>query len=181
LSGSFKEKEIHLYQAKGLWVLSMVIVFVLLLGSLYATWFFYDTSRPIPVVLVIFMMLLDLGFIASLIYGVKNIIDKSPLLIISSEGISGRYILPLSEMLRWEEIDKIFIYPFRFQRIIGIEVKDPESVLMRMPEAKRRMAKWSRNMGYPTFNISTGLFNFKPDEFIEILEKFRTEKLGQNK
>ncbi len=175
------EKEIHLYSSKGIIAISIIILSVMLLGSLFATWMIYSNLNQVPVPLLIILVLLDAAFLLGIILGIRQITDRSPLLIINSEGISGRYILPSSEVLRWEEIDKIFIYPFRLQRIIGIEVKNPESVLLRLPEGKRRAAKWSRNMGYPTFNISTGLFNFKPDEFIEVLEKFRSEKLGQNK
>ena len=169
-----ENKEIRLYQSKRiLWVI-LAVALACTGGIAWAVWFLL--SRDLPWVIIGVGCAVGLFFVWMAVMAVVQLFNKEPLLVINEQGISGRYILPKGEMLHWEEIDKVFIYPFRFQKFIGIEVKDPEAILEKLPEGKRRLINWSRNMGYPTFSVSTGLFSMSPAEFVGVLDDFQKDR-----
>jgi hypothetical protein len=115
-------------------------------------------------------------FGACFVFGVIRLIWRKPSLIISPMGILERSSALGSYLLRWDEIDSVFISTmqvtaFSSQRFLSIRLKNTEEFLARQSSARARLMRMNMGLVGAPINISASTLPVKLEELIEVMQQ----------
>jgi hypothetical protein len=118
----------------------------------------------------------SLGFI----YLGYRLLKPKPALIINQEGIVDNTSVFGAGLIRWEEIESMFIYRVMDNAFLGIVPVNLEAVLDRQPPVKRFLFKMNKGMAQAPFAISGGGLPMSVEELLSRIESYR-EALSQDR
>jgi hypothetical protein len=105
------------------------------------------------------------------LYACYRLIVPKPALIINHRGIFDNASALSAGLVEWDEIDKVFIYEYQGQRILGIIPLDVKAFLERQPVFKRWLMKVNTRLVEAPINIPQSTLPVKVDELVlKILE-----------
>lgn len=93
-------------------------------------------------------------FAACLIYFIQKLIDHSPALTIDDEGIVDNSSYIAGGLIRWDDINNIELYQLAGQKMIGIQLNDPDAYLESRQGLKRLLIKFNQGMVQAPINIA---------------------------
>lgn len=95
----------------------------------------------------------------------------SPILIIDDQGYLDRSNLAAPGRVEWSQVRRVSIYSVRGQRMLGVELVDPEAVLARLPPQRRRLLGLNPGLGFATFTIPEITLPFTLEKLIDIMRE----------
>lgn len=145
-------KPLEVYMGKGkLWLMGFgCLAFIVVGGLIFSEYlngnmtFFYGL---VGIVCVIF-------FAACLVFFIRKLFDHSAAVRIDDEGIYDNSSYISGGLIRWDDIINIELYQLAGQKMIGIQLKDPDSFLESQQGFKRRLIKINQGMVHAPVNIA---------------------------
>lgn len=125
------------------------------------------TFKSMMMILIGIACILVFGL--TFLYGLNRKFNKDPFLVVNDEGILDQSTYTNGGFIKWEEIEDIFIYRVSNQRMIGIRLYDPESVLNRMTGLKGWLARMSMKQTEAPVNIPSSSCPVKLDDLYMVL------------
>jgi hypothetical protein len=108
------------------------------------------------------------------IYAGHRLYRRYPLLVADSSGIVDSGSATAAGYIGWEEIDRLTVYRFAGQWMLGIWPRDLERLLNRQHWWKRRMMKMNVALGAAPANIPEAALPIRAAELAELLHsRFR--------
>ncbi|MDP5138574.1 hypothetical protein ORJ04_21745 [Rheinheimera baltica] len=104
--------------------------------------------------------------------GIKKLFDKSPGLIINSEGILDNSSGVSAGIIPWAEIVGIGEYQIHKQKFISIQVKDPEKYVNTGNALKRMANRANIKMCGTPVNISANSLKINYDDLLKIITEY---------
>ena len=145
-------KPLEVYMGKGkLWLLGFGCMIFIAIGG----WIFseYVNGNMMFIYGIVGLVCIIL-FAACLIYFVRKLFDHSPAVIIDDEGILDNSSYIAGGLIRWDDIHNIELYQLTGQKMIGIQLKDPDSYLESQQGLKRQLIKINQGMVQAPVNIA---------------------------
>ncbi|KOP67518.1 hypothetical protein AMS62_21445 [Bacillus sp. FJAT-18019] len=126
------------------------LAFVLLgIGLIYAG---AESSNYFVLIIgFISMALFSLG----LVFSVSKLIKSEPALLINQEGIVDKSSYAGAGAVSWNEIKNISFYQAKKEKIITIELYDPERLISRQPLWKQKLMRLNKGMAGATIHLSS--------------------------
>lgn len=145
-------KPLKVYMGKAkMWLMVFgCLIFIAIGGWIFSLYLNEDVTFPYGVVGVI----CTLFFAACLIYFIRKLFDHSPAIIIDDEGILDNSSYIAGGLIRWHDIHHIELYQLAGQKMIGIQLKDPDSFLKDQQGFKRLLIKINKGMVQAPINIA---------------------------
>lgn len=112
-------------------------------------------------------------FSLGLIYLSYRLLKPAPSVIINQEGIVDNASAFGAGLIRWEEIESMFIYRVMDNPFLGIVPVNLETVLARQPTMKRFLFKMNKGMAHAPFAISGGGLPMSVEELLSRIESYR--------
>lgn len=147
------------------------------------TWFIIDP----PAIRIAFIespgALTVLGYITVLFFGlisvflVKKIFDNGPAIIIDEEGIDDRSSMFPAGYVVWKDIKDITVIDVKGQRMVALELYDPEPYL----QTRSSVAKKLLNMNYKMYGAHFAISANSLEVDFETLYNMISEKLKNGK
>ena len=119
-------------------------------------------------------------FSFALIYLGFRLLKPAPSVIINQEGIVDNTSVFGAGLIRWEEIEGMFIYTVMDNAFLGIVPVNLEAVLARQPTMKRFLFRMNKGMAQAPFAISGGGLPMSIEELFSKIESYR-EALSRNR
>jgi hypothetical protein len=111
-------------------------------------------------------------FILSLIFSLDRLIWPKPIIIINNEGIYNKASWVGVGLIKWEEIERIFLSYFLRQRFIGIVPKDLNCIFNRIGKIKKFILKINKAGINAPMIISEGGLDCSIEELLKYIEKY---------
>lgn len=108
-----------------------------------------------------------------LIYICYRLLHPMPSVIINQEGIFDNASLFGAGMLRWEEIENMFVYQIMDSKFLGLVPADPETVIARQPAIKRFFFKMGKGMSPAPFAIPEDGLPMPAEELLAKAQLYR--------
>lgn len=145
-------KPLEVYMGKGkLWMLAFGCLVFIVIGS----WIFSEyLNENMTLFYGIVGLACILLFAACLIYFIRKLFDHSPAIVIDSEGILDNSSYIAGGLIRWDDILNIELYQLAGQKMIGIQLKDPDSYLAGRQGLKRQLMKINQGIVQAPINIA---------------------------
>lgn len=119
-------------------------------------------------------------FSFALIYLGYRLLKPAPAVIINQEGIVDNASAFGAGLIRWEEIESMFVYRVMDNAFLGIVPVNLEAVLARQPTMKRFLFRMNKGMAQAPFAISGGGLPMSVEELLSRIESYR-EALSQDR
>ena len=113
-------------------------------------------------------------------YAVYRLMNPAPALIINREGIVDNASALGAGLIRWEEIQSMFIYDVMGNRLLGIVPVNLDPILDRQSGPRRFFYNLGKNMQAAPFSIPEGGLPMKLEELLAKIEAYR-EKLSSDR
>jgi hypothetical protein len=110
-------------------------------------------------------------FGACAVYLLHRLVVPRPALVVDEEGIYDNATLMAVGLIRWEEIERVEVYRFQGQVILGIYPKNLVAVLARQGWLKRRLIRLNLKLGCAPINIPEVAVPIKVEELARWLER----------
>ncbi len=110
-----------------------------------------------------------------LIYACYRLLVPTPSVIINREGIVDNASVFSAGLIRWEEIERVFVYRIGNNPFLGIVPVDIETVLARQSAIKRFMFRMNKGMTEAPFAIPSGTLSITADELLAKIESYRKD------
>ena len=108
-------------------------------------------------------------------FTLKRLIKKTPSLVVNQFGIFDNSSAVGAYLLRWEEIDSIYISSMTIsrstQRFLSIKVKDTDGFLSQQGALKATMMRANIKLVGAPVNISASTLPIKLEELLEIIKQ----------
>lgn len=142
---------LKVYMGKGkLWLMSFgCLIFIAIGGWFFAEYLNGHLILAYGIVGICCVML----FGACLIFFIRKLFDRSPALVIDYDGILDNSSYLASGLVRWEDIQQIELYQLAGQKMIGIQLKEPEAYLGSQRGLKRQLIQINQGMVQAPINI----------------------------
>ena len=98
-----------------------------------------------------------------------RILRHSPVVLLSHQGITDQTSPFAIGFVSWEEIAFLSIYTIEKQPMLGLHLKDPDSIMARVGRAKAGYMKLNRRMGFAPMNIPQILMPIPLEELAELI------------
>lgn len=115
-----------------------------------------------------------------LIYLGYRLVKPAPSVIINQEGIVDNVSAFGAGLIRWEEIESMFVYKVMDNAFLGIVPVNVEDVLARQSTMKKLLFKMNKGMAPAPFAISGGGLPISAEELLSRIESYR-EALSQDR
>ena len=119
-------------------------------------------------------------FSFALMYLGYRLLKPAPAVIINQEGIVDNTSAFGAGLIRWEEIESMFVYTVMDNAFLGIVPVNLEAVLARQPTMKRFLFRMNKGMAQAPFAISGGGLPMSVEELLSRIESYR-EALSQDR
>ena len=119
-------------------------------------------------------------FSLPLLYTCYRLLKRSPALIISEEGIFDDASIFSAGMIRWEEIESMFIYNVMDNRLLGIIPFDVETILARQSPVKRFLMRIGNDSSAAPFAIPEDALPMSLEQFLVKIEPYRKNRLQKD-
>lgn len=152
------------------------LAFVLLgIGLIYAG---ADSSHYFVLIMgVISTALFSLG----LVFSVSKLIKSEPALLINREGIVDKSSYAGAGAVSWNEIKNISFYQAKKEKVITIELYDPERLISRQPVWKQKLMRLNKGMAGATIHLSSLNLSCNLYELFPLLyRRWNHSKSGSN-
>lgn len=106
------------------------------------------------------------------IFGIKKLFDKSPGLIISTEGILDNFSSISQKIIPWTEIVEIGEYKVQRQKFISIKLKDPEKYIDNRNVFKRMLNSSNMKLCGTPISISASNLKIGYDDLIDLIQEY---------
>lgn len=134
-----------------LWLLGFgCLIFIAIGGWIFSEYLNDDTMLFYGIAGIACMIL----FAACLGYFIRKLFDHTPAVIIDDEGIFDNTSYIAGGLIRWDDIHHIELYQLTGQKMIGIQLKDPDSYLESRQGFKRLLIKINQGMVQAPVNIA---------------------------
>ena len=115
-----------------------------------------------------------------LIYTCYRLIVPRPSVMVNREGVFENSSPLSAGLIRWEEIESMFIYTIMDNAFLGIVPVNLEAVLTRQSPIKRFLFRTNKGMAQAPFCISGGGLPMPVEELLSRIERYR-EALSQDR
>lgn len=149
----------------GLGLLSVVFV---LLGAVFLGISIVENG---PIWLGIIGVVTILFFGMCMIYYVKEIINRQPVLKVSKVGIMDRSSLIGAGEVKWEDIADIDFINYGGQVFLGVYTHDPELIINRSNGIKSMLNNLNKNLIDAQVNIPVKNLDCATEELVEVINK----------
>lgn len=119
-------------------------------------------------------------FSLALIYLGYGLLKPTPSVIINQEGIVDNVSAFGAGLIRWDEIESVFVYRIMDNAFLGIVPVNLDAVLARQPTMKRFLFRMNKGMAPAPFAISGGGLPMSVEELLSRIESYR-EALSQDR
>ena len=110
-------------------------------------------------------------FSAGIYIFVRKLLDKAPGLVISPEGVSYYYGMSKTSVVRWEDIIRFDVSEVSRQKMIMVQVKNPQDYVKPQTNALlRKLSQGNISMYGTPVVIAAGPLQIKTDDLILLLE-----------
>ncbi|MEL6871074.1 MAG: STM3941 family protein [Pseudomonadota bacterium] len=106
------------------------------------------------------------------VLGVRKLLDRSPGLILSKEGILDNSSGISLERIPWSEVTGISEYQIQRQKFISIQLKDPEKYINKANALKRMTHRANMKMCGTPMNISANSLKMSYDELRDTIIEY---------
>jgi hypothetical protein len=103
-------------------------------------------------------------FSAGAVYALYRLIVTRPAVVVDDEGITDNASAMGVGFIAWDEIERIAVYKFNGQSMLGIHPKDLSAVLARQGWLKRNLIRTNGWLGCAPINIPQVVLPIKVDE-----------------
>ena len=107
------------------------------------------------------------------LYALYRLFSPLPALVISAEGLVDSASMANAGFIAWNEIQEVIVHTYGNQKMLGIEVKDPQALLARLGKLKRGLLAANAALGAPLVNIPQIAISQPLEEVAEIMARFR--------
>lgn len=94
-------------------------------------------------------------FSLGLVFSVSKLIKSEPALLVNQEGIVDRSSMVGAGDVAWNEIKNITFYQAKKEKVIAIELYDPERLISRQPSWKQKLMRLNKGMAGATIHLSS--------------------------
>jgi hypothetical protein len=108
-----------------------------------------------------------------LVYLGYRLLKPTPAVIINQEGLVDNASVFGAGLIRWEEIEGMFVYKVMDNAFLGIVPVNLDDVLARQPTMKRFLFKMNKGMAHAPFAISGGGLPMSVEELLSRIESYR--------
>lgn len=108
-------------------------------------------------------------------YILERIINKSPSIVLNSEGFVDNASAIGIGLIKWNEIKEFKIYEYMGQKFLGIELVDPKILLSRTSKVKRMLLNTNKKLGTSTINIPQNTVEIPLEKVYDEVMKFYNE------
>ena len=124
------------------------------------------------------MGLVTIGFFGAVAASiVKHLLTAGPAVIIDSRGITDNSSGVSVGFIAWDEVAEVREYTFQHQTFLGIEPKDLNAILARLPKWKRTAIRGNVKLGAAPINISQLTLGVKVSDLIRQIDtRFRSQR-----
>ncbi|HEX6189909.1 MAG TPA: STM3941 family protein [Pyrinomonadaceae bacterium] len=112
-------------------------------------------------------------FSLAFIYICYRLLKPTPSVIINQEGVFENASVFGAGLIRWEEIESMFIYQVMNNAFLGIVPVDLDAILARQPPIKRFLFKMNKGMAQAPFAISEGGLPMSVEELLSRIVSYR--------
>lgn len=127
-------------------------------------------ARRVPIWDVIIASYIGVPFFATCgLYAAYRLVFRRPALEIDSTGIMDEASALGAGRLNWEEVDRVVLYVYYRQSMLGIIPKDLETYLSRQDPVRRSLIKANLALGCAPVNIPQVLLRMKLSDLAELL------------
>jgi len=170
-----EEKIIYLSKAKILFLILLSIIFIAL-----GVWFLFLDVQSIegsrrfnsPALIYGIGIITIVFFGLCALVGVKKLFDKSPGIILSSEGILDNSSGVSAGIIPWSDVVDIGQYQIHKQKFVLIHVRDPEKYANTGNALKRMANRANMKMCGTPINISANSLKIGYGELVKIIQKY---------
>ena len=114
-------------------------------------------------------------FTACFVQACRQLLSPKPAVIITDRGIVDNSSGLSAGLIPWEEIAGISFTSYQSQRFLGIELKDPERLLSRLPRWKRAVMRLNARIGFSIVNIPQVTIAMPLGELYDLIVSYRPE------
>lgn len=176
--GGCKMNEFIVYPKRGRMLMLAILAFVfVLLGTLFLGIYFVEEEVSFGILLVGIISILFFGL--CMIFYIKEMIIRKPMLIVSDEGITDRSSLIGAGLVRWEDIADIDFISFGGQLFLGIFTHDPNLIINRTGRFTSMLNKLNKGLIDAQVNIPVKSLDCDQEELVEIINS-HWEKAVEN-
>ena len=94
-------------------------------------------------------------------------------IIIDTEGFIDYGANASFGFVPWSNVESIGIFVYQSQTFIGVEVKDRDLLLEKLPKHKQMLVRFfAKKTGSPPITISLGLVKEKPQEILDLMNDY---------
>ncbi len=147
-----------------LWLLILAcLAFIAAGGWIFSAYWSGDEVFIYGIIGVICMLFFGI----CLIYFILKLFDRAPGLILNEEGIVDNSSYIAGGLIRWKDIHNIELYQLAGQKMIGIQLKDPDSYLRSQKGIKRRLISINQGMVQAPVNIAQSALRMPLEQIYE--------------
>lgn len=120
-------------------------------------------------------------FSLGLVFSVSKLIKSEPALLVNQEGIVDKSSYAGAGAVTWNEIKNISFYQSKKEKVINIELHDPESLVSRQPSWKQKLMRLNKGLAGTTIHLSSLNLSCNFYELFPLLyRKWNNSKSGSN-
>ena len=169
---------IPLSKTRILWLFLLSLLFVVL-----GLWFLLsppDIKHPIlGNSQLIFLTGLSSAFFFSImaVMYLKKLFQRSPGIIINSEGITDNSSGVAAGFIKWDDLEKISVMELRKQKLLMLYVHNPQYYISRQRNAIKRKIMQINHKSFATpISISTNGLHCKFDELYDLVDQYMSHR-----
>ena len=162
---------------KKIWTKQLFILFLALLMTLASVFCIIvdaSSSRHHPYIMKL------VGIVGTLFFGggLLSLICtfNKEQMVIDSEGFIDYGANASFGFVPWSNVESISVSVYKSQKFFGVEVKDRDLLLEKLPKYKQILVRFFAKMtGIPPITISLGLVKEKPQEILDLMNEYLDE------
>lgn len=106
------------------------------------------------------------------LYYVKRIIIRKPSLVVNKDGITDNSSLISIGLMKWSEIERIYLYDYMGQKFIGIIPYDYQSIISNIHPMKKAVINMNKRMIEAPINIVQNTVSVPLEQIIEYSKEY---------
>ncbi|WP_099202968.1 STM3941 family protein [Miniphocaeibacter massiliensis] len=153
---NIENKVIEIYESKMKNVGVLFLALLLVVASIYLGIYRNKIDIFTPLISIIFSVVGTVVFIVAIVYSVKNLFKREPVLIFNKDGYYNKY-QSYSEkypFICWKDVKDISMGEVASTKLICIEIENEEEYVESMDKNVRFGAKTNIKMGFPAITLS---------------------------
>lgn len=160
-------EEIMIWEQRNKVVRQAAFSALLLIVSLYVV---YGGASNSDFIYVLIGIVGSVMFGASLIFVVRGLFVRRPLITIGAQGITDSSALTSIGLVRWEEIESVVLVKRFRQTFIDIRVNNEDQVISRLPKLRQLLLKLNFGAKQALVSIPLGTAELSVDAVRELLQ-----------